>query len=54
MLACYVQDEPEQWDTYLPFVTLVHNTAIQASLKHSPSYLFFGARTNSAHRVSNR
>ena len=42
MLACYVQDEPEQWDTYLPFVTLAHNTAIQASLKQSPFYLFFG------------
>ena len=42
MLACYVSEEPEKWDLYLPFVTLAYNSAVQASLKECPFYLFFG------------
>ncbi|KAI9555943.1 hypothetical protein GHT06_018484 [Daphnia sinensis] len=42
MLACYVADEPEKWDKYLPFVTFAYNTAKQASIKETPFYLFFG------------
>ncbi|XP_057374828.1 uncharacterized protein LOC130695755 [Daphnia carinata] len=42
MLACYVVDEPEEWDKYLPFVTLAYNTSQQATLKDTPFYLFFG------------
>ena len=42
MLACYVHDEPEEWDKYLPFVTFAYNTAIQSTLKECPFYLFFG------------
>ena len=32
MLACYVHDEQELWETYLPFVTLAYNTSVQTSL----------------------
>ncbi|KZR96321.1 Uncharacterized protein APZ42_009409 [Daphnia magna] len=39
MLACYVVDEPEKWDRYLPFVTFAYNTSKQATLKDSPFYL---------------
>ena len=42
MLACHVNDEPEKWDIFLPFVTLAYNSAIQASLKQCPFYLFYG------------
>ena len=42
MLACYVTEEPQEWDKYLPFVTLAYNTAIQSTLKECPFYLFFG------------
>ncbi|KAI9553741.1 hypothetical protein GHT06_018990 [Daphnia sinensis] len=42
MLACYVADEPEKWDKYLPFVTFAYNTAKQASIRETPFYLFFG------------
>ena len=42
MLACYVVDEAEEWDKYLPFVTLAYNTSKQATLKQTPFYLFFG------------
>ncbi|KZS00040.1 Uncharacterized protein APZ42_003843, partial [Daphnia magna] len=42
MLACYVVDEPEEWDRYLPFVTFAYNTSQQATLKDSPFYLFYG------------
>ena len=42
MLACYVSDHPEDWDSYLPFVTLAYNTAEQSTLQCSPFYLFFG------------
>ena len=44
MLACYVNDQPELWDEYLPFVTLAHNTSIQMTMKESPFYLFFGGQ----------
>lgn len=42
MLSCYVSNNPENWDNYLPFVTLAYNTAEQSTLKCSPFYLFFG------------
>ena len=42
MLACYVNEEPENWDTFLPFVTLAFNTTEQATLKQTPFYLFYG------------
>ena len=42
MLACYVNEEPDKWDIFLPFVTLAYNTATQASLKECPFYLFYG------------
>ena len=42
MLACYVNQEPDQWDIFLPFVTLAYNTAKQATLKENPFYLFYG------------
>lgn len=38
MLACYVTDEPENWDKYLPFVTFVYNIAKQST---TPSINFF-------------
>jgi transposase InsO family protein len=42
MLACYVVDEPEEWEKYLPFLTFAYNTAIQSTLKEYTFYLFFG------------
>ena len=46
MLACYVNEEPETWDNYLPFVTLAYNAAKQSSLAESPFYLFYGREPN--------
>ena len=46
MLACYVQGEPETWDSYLPFVTFAYNTSVQTSLKEKPFYLFYGRQPN--------
>ena len=42
MLACYVSEEPDLWDKYLPFVTLAYNTSEQTSVHNTPFYLFFG------------
>ncbi|KZS00092.1 Uncharacterized protein APZ42_003752, partial [Daphnia magna] len=42
MLACYVSDQPANWDKYLPFVTFVYNTAKQAPTQETPFFLFFG------------
>ena len=42
MLACYVNEDPESWDVFLPFVTFAFNTAEQASVKNNPFYLFYG------------
>jgi transposase InsO family protein len=42
MLACYVSDEPDLWDKYLPFVTLAYNTSQQSSINNCPFYLFYG------------
>ena len=42
MLACYVTETPEEWDVYLPFVTLAYNTSKQDSLQNNPFYLFYG------------
>ena len=41
MLACYVNEEPEQWDKYLDFVTFAYNTSQQTSIDSCPFYLFF-------------
>lgn len=41
-LACYVQDEPANWNTYLPFVTFAYNTAKQYSTQETPFFLLFG------------
>ena len=46
MLACYVHDEQELWETYLPFVTLAYNTSVQTSLNETPLYLFYGREPN--------
>jgi transposase InsO family protein len=46
MLACYVHDEPELWDIYLPFVTLAYNTSNQTSLNETPFFLFYGREPN--------
>ncbi|KAI9560570.1 hypothetical protein GHT06_011517 [Daphnia sinensis] len=48
MLACYVVDEPEEWDRYLPFVTFACNTSQQTTLRDNPFYLFFWKRTGTA------
>ena len=42
MLASYTSNEPNEWDKYLPFVTLAYNSAIQSTVKNCPFYLFFG------------
>jgi hypothetical protein len=42
MLACYVNEDPEAWDVFLPFVTFAFNTAEQASVRNNPFYLFYG------------
>ncbi|KZS11003.1 Uncharacterized protein APZ42_024389 [Daphnia magna] len=42
MLACYVVDEPQEWDKYLPFDTFAYNTSKQATLKDNPFYLLHG------------
>ena len=42
MLTCYVVDEPEQWERFLPCVTFAYNAAIQSTLKECPFFLFFG------------
>ena len=56
MLACYVNEEPEKWDTYLPFVTLAYNSTEHSSLKQTPFYLFFGREPTlpNEHVVSTR
>ncbi len=53
MLACYVNEEPEKWDQFLPFVTLAYNSAQQASVKQSPFYLFFGREAILPNEVTN-
>ncbi|KZS03381.1 Uncharacterized protein APZ42_033899 [Daphnia magna] len=44
MLACYVSDQPANWDKYLPFVTFAYNTAKQAlrAIQETPLFLLFG------------
>jgi ribosomal protein L21E len=42
MLICYVVDEPEQWELFLPYVTFAYNTAVQTTLQECPFFLFFG------------
>ena len=42
MLTCYVVDEPEQWERFLPYVTFAYNTAVQTTLQECPFYLFYG------------
>jgi ribosomal protein L21E len=42
MLTCYVVDEPEQWERFLPYVTFAYNTAVQSTLKECTFFLFFG------------
>ena len=42
MLTCYVVDEPEQWERFLPYVTFAYNTAVQSTLQECPFFLFFG------------
>ncbi|KAI9560556.1 hypothetical protein GHT06_011499 [Daphnia sinensis] len=39
MLACYVVDEPEEWDRCLPLVTFAYNTSQQTTLRDNPFYL---------------
>ena len=46
MLACYVNEDPEAWDVFLPFVTFAFNTAEQATIKNNPFYLFYGREAN--------
>ena len=46
MLSCYVCDEPDNWDTYLPFVTFAYNTSEQSTIKNNPFYLFYGRQAN--------
>ena len=46
MLACYVHDEQDLWESYLPFVTLAYNTSVQTSLNETPFYLFYGREPN--------
>jgi ribosomal protein L21E len=41
MLTCYVVDEPEQWERFLPYVTFAYNTAVQSTLQECPFFLFF-------------
>ena len=42
MLTCYVVDEPEQWERFLPYVTFAYNTVVQSTLQEYPFFLFFG------------
>ena len=42
MLTCYVVDEPEQWERFLPYVTFAYNTAVHTTLQECPFFLFFG------------
>ena len=46
MLSCYVSEEPDNWDKYLPFVTLAYNSSEQSTLKNNPFYLFYGRQPN--------
>ena len=39
MLTCYVVDEPEQWERFLPYVTFAYNTAVQSTLQECPFFL---------------
>ena len=42
MIMHYVQEDPRQWDRYIPFVTHAYNTSVSASTCYTPHYLFFG------------
>ncbi len=53
MLACYLNEELEKWDQFLPFVTLAYNSAQQASVKQSPFYLFFGREAILPNEITN-
>ena len=48
MLVCYVNEDPESWDVFLPFVTFAFNTAEQASVKNNPFLLVLWTRSNFA------
>jgi transposase InsO family protein len=39
MLTCYVVDEPEQWERFLPYLTFAYNTAVQSTLQECPFFL---------------
>lgn len=42
VIACYVQEEPDRWDEFLPFACYAYNTSDHISLDESPFYLVYG------------
>jgi len=42
MLASYTNDNPTEWDTFLPYLTFAYNTSVQTSTAETPHYLLFG------------
>ncbi|OBZ80588.1 hypothetical protein A0J61_11363, partial [Choanephora cucurbitarum] len=45
-LATLVDDKPDTWDDYLPFVTYAYNTSKQASTKYSPFEVLYGRKAS--------
>ena len=42
MLMHYVQEDPRQWDRFIPFVMQAYNTSPSATTLFTPYFLFFG------------
>ena len=42
MLASYTNDNPTDWDNFLPYLTFAYNTSVQTSTNETPHYLLFG------------
>ena len=46
MLAKFVSHNPEEWDQYLPLVSLAYNTSVHESTKFTPCTVMFGREFN--------
>lgn len=46
MLSAYVVSKPENWKSYLKYVTAAYNTSIHSSMRFSPYYLLYGREAN--------
>ena len=46
MLSAFVNEERDDWDEHLPYVTMVYRSTVHESIKFSPNRLVLGRETN--------